>query len=158
MWYFNLLLSFFNKFFNGVCYLFIIAQSISCEDNGHYLCQIIECLNHVHLCAIGGFNPSIEVLNLFMQNFVLRFQSFILQHQVCGIDTINGFCEHFFQFFYWFCHGFMTWKTILFHPYVSNKRIASSFLKILNICWLIVALGVSPNVVWLCICIIPYYA
>jgi hypothetical protein len=49
-------------------------------------------------------------------------------------------------------------KSIFFSPLCFQQENCFKFVIFLNVCWLIVALGVSTNVVRWCICITPDYA
>jgi hypothetical protein len=73
--------SLFEMFLNGVgcfCCLIIIAGCTSHKSHGHYLCQIVGHLNHVHLGVVVSFTLGIEVPKLFLQHFIINFWSFLL--------------------------------------------------------------------------------
>lgn len=75
--------SLFKMFLNGVgcfCCLIIIVGCTSHKSHGHYLCQIVEGLTHVHLGVVVSFILGIEVLKLFLQHFIINFQLFLFQN------------------------------------------------------------------------------
>jgi hypothetical protein len=71
--------------------------------------QIVEGFNYV---IFGALSFGFEILELFFKDFVLSFCLFILQHQVSGIDLINGLHQHLAPFF------------LLFSPFFKGRRIS----------------------------------
>ncbi len=67
--------SLFEVFLNGVgcfCCLIIISGCTSLKSHGHYLCQIVEHLNHVHLGVVVSFTLGIEVVSpTFYHKFLI---------------------------------------------------------------------------------------
>jgi hypothetical protein len=109
--YFDFLTLFLGRFFmNDICCLFIVVGSSSHEGHGHDLCHIIEGLDHVFLHVVCSFIYGYQVFN-----------SFILQHQVCGINSINGLHQHLIPMFCRFSHVIMSRKVSPFHPCACNK-------------------------------------
>ncbi len=124
--------SLFEMFLNGVgcfCCLIIIAGCTSHKSHGYYLCQIVECLNHVHLSVVVSFILGIEVLKLFLQHFIINFRLFLHQNQAHAVDIIYGLHHHFSPLFYCFHHAFMGRKVSLLHSYAFNKMTILSFFK-----------------------------
>lgn len=102
----------------------VIVGNNSCENLIHCLCQIVEGLNHSHahghLWVVGSFILDFEILNWFFNKSILGLCSFLLQHYICGIDSINRFHQNLTPFLCCFCHALMNRRVCFLHPCAST--------------------------------------
>ncbi len=115
--YFDFLPLFLGRFFmNGICCLFTVIGSNSHEGHGHYLCHIIEGLDHVFLHVICNFIYGFKYSIRFSSN--TKFVALIW-----SMDSTN-------VLFLFFITSFMLlWikEQVLFTPMLPANRTSHAF-------------------------------
>jgi hypothetical protein len=81
---------------------------------------LLRALDHVFWHVVCSFIYGFQVFNLFF-----------LQHQVCGIHSINGFHQHLIPLHRHFSHALTSRRVSPLHPCASSKLNISCVVKLL---------------------------